>query len=153
MADVDGRAERLQRLEPFVGEWRIEAPAFPAAPEPAGAARTTFEWMLGDAYLLQRTSIPVPGAPDSLSVIAPDEGDGYTQHYFDSRGIARLYAMTFDGSAWTLERHLPDFSPLPFHQRWLGRFDGRDAIEGRWETSPDGQRWELDFELSYRRVE
>jgi len=30
-------------------------------------------------------------------VIGPDAGDGYTQHYFDSRGIARLYAMTFDG--------------------------------------------------------
>ena len=30
-------------------------------------------------------------------MIGPDAGDGYTQHYFDSRGIARLYAMTFDG--------------------------------------------------------
>jgi hypothetical protein len=153
MVDGDERVARLERLEPFVGEWRIEAPAFPMPPELAGAARTTFGWTLAGAFLLQRSSLPVPEAPDGLSVIGPDGGDGYTQHYFDSRGIARLYAMTFDGRRWALERHAPDFSPLPFHQRWLGTFSGEgDAIHGRWETSPDGRDWELDFELSYHRV-
>lgn len=149
----DTRIARLERLEPFVGEWRIDAPAFPLAPELADAARSTFEWTLGTAFMLQRSSVPVPEAPDGLSVIGPDAGEDYTQHYFDSRGIARLYAMTFDGRDWTLERHTPDFSPLPFHQRWVGTFsaDG-ETIEGRWETSPDGRDWELDFELAYRRV-
>jgi hypothetical protein len=39
-------------------------------------------------------------------------------------------------------------------QRWLSTFsaDGR-TIDGRWETSPDGEEWELDLELSYRRLE
>jgi hypothetical protein len=145
--------DRLARLEPFVGEWRIEAPAFPLPTELAAAARTTFEWILGGTFLLQRSSLPVPEAPDGLSVIGTDDEDGYTQHYFDSRGIARLYAMTFDGRAWTLERRAPDFTPLSFHQRWLGSFsaDG-GTIEGRWETSPDGRDWELDFELAYRRA-
>ncbi len=145
--------KRLERLEAFVGEWRVEAPAFPLPPEIADAARMSFEWTLGGAYLLQRSSIPVPEAPDSLSVIAPDAGDGYTQHYFDSRGIVRIYAMTFDGRDWTLERRTPDFSPLPFHQRWVGQIsaDG-DTISGRWEASPDGNDWELDFELAYHRV-
>jgi hypothetical protein len=145
--------KRLERLEAFVGEWRVEAPAFPLPPEIADAARMSFEWTLGGAYLLQRSSIPVPEAPDSLSVIAPDGGDGYTQHYFDSRGIVRIYAMTFDGRDWTLERRAPDFSPLPFHQRWVGQLsaDG-NTISGRWEASPDGNDWELDFELAYHRV-
>jgi hypothetical protein len=151
--DDDQRVPRLERLKPFVAEWRVEAPAFPAPPTLAAAARTTFEWTLGGAFLLHRSSIPVPQAPEGLSVIGPDDGGGYTQHYFDSRGIARLYAMTFDGRDWTLERHAPDFSPLPFHQRWFGRFsaDG-DTIHGRWETSPDGHDWELDFELTYQRM-
>jgi hypothetical protein len=144
---------RLERLEPFIGEWRISAPAFTLPPELADRARTTFEWTLDRTFLLQRASVPVPEAPDGLMVIGADEGDGYTQHYFDSRGIARLYAMTFDGRDWTLERHAPDFSPLPFHQRWLGTFsDDGNAIHGRWETSPDGRDWELDFELVYQRV-
>jgi hypothetical protein len=138
-------------LEPFVGEWQMDVPGLTLPPE-AGVARTTFEWALGGAFLLQRSSIPLPAAPDSLSVIAPD-GDGYTQHYFDSRGVVRVYAMSVDGREWRLERHTPDFSPLPFHQRWIGIFsnDG-DTIHGRWETSPDGHAWELDFELVYRRV-
>jgi hypothetical protein len=145
--------ERLERLAPFLGEWRIEAPGFALPPELAGAARTTFEWTLGGAFLLQRSSVPVPEAPDGLSVIGPDDGDGYIQHYFDSRGIARVYAMTFDGREWILERHAPDFSPLPFHQRWVGAFEpGGDAIHGRWEQSPDGGDWELDFELAYLRA-
>ena len=153
MTEEDKRT-RLERLEPLVGEWRVEAPGLPFPSELADAARTTFEWTLGGAFLLQRTSIPVPEAPDSLSVIGLDAGDGYTQHYFDSRGIARLYAMTFDGRDWTLERHAPDFSPLPFHQRWRGTLSaGGDTIEGRWEKSPDGRDWELDFELTYRLVD
>jgi hypothetical protein len=152
MADDHERVERLRRLEPLVGEWRIEAPAFPIAPELAAEARTTFEWTLGGAFLLQRSSVPVPEAPAGLSVIAPDEGDGYTQHYFDSRGVVRLYAMTFDGHEWILERRLPDFSPLAFHQRWIGALADSDTIRGRWESSPDGHDWELDFELTYHRV-
>ena len=154
MTEQDQRTARLERLEAFVGDWRLEAPGMPLPPELAAAARTTFEWTLGGAFLLQRSSIPVPEAPDGLSVIGPDAGDGYTQHYFDSRGIARLYAMTFDGRDWTLERHAPDFSPLPFHQRWRGTLSaGGDTIEGRWEHSPDGRDWKLDFELRYLLVD
>ena len=148
----DDQRTRLERLQPLVGEWRIEAPAFPLPPTDADAARMTFEWTLGGAFLLQRSSIPVPEAPDALSVIGTDTGDGYTQHYFDSRGIARLYAMTFDGREWTLERHEPDFTPLPFHQRWVGTFSDGDTIRGRWEASDDGREWELDFELEYHRL-
>jgi hypothetical protein len=153
VTDQQHRDERLDRLEVFLGEWRLEAPAFPLPPELAGSARTTFEWTLDGAFLLQQAFVPVPEAPNGLCVIGLDAGDGYRQHYFDSRGIARLYAMTFDGREWTLERHAPDFSPLDFHQRWLGTFsaDG-NTVEGRWETSPDGRDWELDFELTYRRV-
>ena len=152
-ATGDQRDERLDRLEAFVGEWRLEAPAFPFPPELADAARTTFEWTLDGSFLLQQAFVPVPEAPNGLCVIGLDSENGYTQHYFDSRGIARLYAMSFDGRDWTLARHAADFSPLDFHQRWLGTFGpGGDAIEGRWESSPDGHDWELDFELAYHRL-
>jgi len=145
---------RLARLEPLVGEWRIEMPGWAVPADVADGARMSVEWTLGGAFLLQRSSVPVPEAPGALCVIGLDAGgDGYVQHYFDSRGVARVYAMTFDGRDWTLERHAADFSPLPFHQRWVAAFDdGGDVIRGRWETSPDGRAWELDFELEYRRV-
>jgi hypothetical protein len=83
----------------------------------------------------------------------PDRPGGYRQHYFDARGVVRLYEMTFDGREWTLLRRTPDFAPLDFAQRFTGTFseDG-DTIAGRWETSPDGTEWQPDFELTYRRI-
>src|SRR3954470_7993795 len=99
----------LERLAPLVGEWRVET----SLPGAEGVrARTTFEWSLGGAFLLERSSVDLAEAPDGLCVIAADAvGDGYTQHYFDSRGVVRLYAMTFDGRVWTLRREAEDFSP------------------------------------------
>jgi hypothetical protein len=87
-------------------------------------------------------------------IAAASGGDGYTQHYFDSRGVVRLYAMTFDGRVWTLLREAPDFTPLEFAQRFTAEVqDGGAAIRGRWETrQPDEPDWEHDFDLSYVRL-
>jgi hypothetical protein len=74
---------------------------------------------MGEA-LVQRTTVPVPDAPDSCCVVVGLDDGGYMQHYFDSRGVVRLYGMAFDGSPWTLERTKPDFTLLEFHQRFTG---------------------------------
>jgi hypothetical protein len=75
-------------------------------------------------------------------------------HHFDSRGVARLYAMTLAANVWTLLRDSPDFSPLDFSQRFTGALsrDG-SVINGRWESSGDGSTWTHDFDLTYRKVE
>ena len=77
------------------------------------------------------------------------EGEaGLAQHYFDSRGVARVYAMTITDEAWTLVREHPGFS-----QRFFGTFsdDGR-TIEGRWEKRLDDANWELDFPMTYTKA-
>jgi len=153
MSHESQTGELFKRLDIFIGEWRLEAPAFPIPTELADDARAIFEWTLDGTFLLERSYIPGPAAPDGLCLVGLDGDDGYTQHYFDSRGIARVYAMTFDGRDWTLERNAPDSTPLSFHQRWFGTFStDRTRIEGRWESSPDGSTWELDFELTYHRI-
>lgn len=152
MSDDETRTEALARLEPLVGVWSIEVPAFAFPPELADRARMTNEWTLGGAYLLQRSSVPAPEAPDGHCLIKAKPDGDYLQHYFDSRGVTRVYAMTFDGRNWTLERRTADFTPLSFHQRWTAAFVDDDRIDGRWESSPDGASWELDFDLTYRRV-
>jgi len=155
------RADVLARLDVFVGEWVIEArfpgeePAPPGATEEGPRGRSRFEWDLGRQYLLQRTEVPVPEAPDSLTIVSADPETGaYTQHYYDSRGTTRLYAMTLDDRVWTLTRESPDFSPLDFAQRFTGTFsaDGT-TIGGAWEKRPDGNHdWQHDFALIYRRA-
>ncbi|WP_037683522.1 hypothetical protein [Streptomyces cellulosae] len=151
---MDGSVPReaLKRLDVLVGEWVVE-PHFPGLAAPAG--RSVFEWALDGRFLVQRSEIPVPEAPDSTAVVATDPQTGaYTQHYFDSRGVVRLYAMTFADGVWRLLRETPDFSPLAFRQRFTGLVaDDGDTIQGTWETSPaDGPAaWERDFTLTYRR--
>ena len=148
------RTEARQTLDALVGIWRMDVD-LPGADAAGVDARVEFAWDLHGAFLVQRSQIPIPEAPDSLAIIALDhDGGGFTQHYFDQRGVVRLYAMTLAGSVWTLTRTAPDFTPLDFCQRYVGTIsaDGA-AIDGRWETAPVGtEDWELDFHLAHRRV-
>jgi hypothetical protein len=118
-----------------------------------GAAHCVFEWVLGGAFMLARSTGPDP-APDCLEITTFDPAsESYSQHYFDSRGVVRVYGMTLEDGVWTLLRDLPDFSPLAFSQRFTGVFgDGGNSITGQWETSGDGSNWEHDFDLTYSRV-
>jgi hypothetical protein len=138
----------LGLLDVLVGEWMQQVTGHG---DPVGTV--TFEWALGDTYLLQRSTLPDP-FPESLAVIEYDESVGrLRQHYFDSRGVTRLYLMMFSGSEWTLLRTEPDFSALPFAQRYAGTIadDGR-SVDGRWEQSHDGGvTWEHDFGLRLER--
>ena len=61
-----------------------------------------------------------------------------------SRSIARIYSMTFDKGIWKLQRDSPDFTSLPFRQRFVGTFsDDATRIDGRWELSHDGSSWSM----------
>ena len=144
----DDRPPALGLLDAMVGDWTQEVTGHG---DPAGSV--SFEWALGGAYLLQRSALPPP-FPESLAVIGYDEASGeFRQHYFDSRGVTRVYRMTLVGSLWTLTRTEPDFSELAFAQRFTGTLsdDGR-SVDGRWEQShDDGETWELDFGLRLER--
>ena len=147
----------MEPLQPLVGEWRMEATFPGTAPDSIAGqgvvGRAVFEWVLDGQFLVERAEVPQPDVPDSLALIGFDPARGaYTQHYFDSRGVARVYAMTFDGTVWTLIRETADFSPLDFSQRFTGTLsDDGDIIAGRWETRT-GSSWEHDFDLRYTRV-
>ena len=135
----------IEALQPLIGEWNVTTSLGPAD------ARTTFENTLDGAFVLERSTIDVPGAPDSHCLIAANADGSFTQHYFDSRGVARVYAMTFEHGVWTLTREQPDFSDFNFAQRYVGRFDG-DVITGAWEIKHPGTDWAKDFDLNYERV-
>jgi hypothetical protein len=144
--------ESRTRLERFIGEWTMQV-RFPGAPSVEGG-QVVFEWMTGERFLIQRWEVPVPEAPDGLAIIGFDAGRGtFLQHYFDSRGIARVYTMSLEDGVWTLWRDTADFSPLDFAQRYTGSFsDDGTKIVGRWEIAHDGYTWEHDFDLTYVRV-
>jgi hypothetical protein len=137
----------MSALDALVGDWTMEATP-PGGPPWPGQAEVSFEW-LADAYLIQRWTIEMPEAPDGIAILGPDQsGERLVQHYFDSRGIARIYDMSLEDGVWKLWRYGDDFS-----QRFTGTFseDGR-RIEGRWEIARDGKTWETDFDLTYIKV-
>lgn len=151
---MTARGPSLDALEVFVGKWSMEA-RFHGMTVMDDGARVTFEWLPGEQFLVQRWSVPVPEAPDGIAIVGSDplnEGR-YLQHYFDSRGVSRLYRMTLDHNAWTLWRDEADFSPLEFRQRYRAKISGdRQTIAGSWEVSHDGTTWQHDFDLRYQRL-
>ncbi|HEY6276813.1 MAG TPA: hypothetical protein VIX86_10825 [Streptosporangiaceae bacterium] len=155
-ADVPaGRPAGLGQLDVLVGRWEMEAsfgagywgPGTP--PMTSRGGETTFEWLAGHCFLIQRFATDHPAAPSGIAIIgAGDEPGTSVQHYFDSRGVARVYQMSLDGGTWKLWREAPGF-----WQRYTGVISADGTrIEGAWEASADGQEWKRDFGLNYLKV-
>ncbi len=152
-ADVPAeRPMSLDRLDLLTGQWEMEA-AFeagyfgPDSPAITGrGGRTIFEWLEGRFFLTQRFINEHPAAPSGIAIIGAGPNQGtFTQHYYDSRGVARIYQMSLDGRAWKLWREAPGF-----WQRYTGLISGDgNTITGTWEWSADGQEWKHDFGLTY----
>lgn len=149
--DNDGS---LQSLELLVGTWTM-VPVFENLPPVEAGAPVSFEWLAGERFMIQRWEVPVPEAPDGIAIIGadPDQDGRYLQHYFDSRGVARVYRMSFGHRVWKLWRDEADFSPLDFSQRFTGTMsDDGLTIAGAWEICHDGTTWEHDFDLTYTKT-
>lgn len=141
----------LDELALLLGEWTIEITSLSAFEDPSAVVRghSSFAWLEGGAFLIQHSEIANSDFPRSTAVMGPDDEAGtYRMLYYDSRGVSRIYRMTFSGGIWTLWRDFPGFS-----QRFHGTFseDGK-TITAYWEKSTDGSTWEHDFDLTYTRV-
>lgn len=137
----------LKQMEPLVGAWILEAIGPDGQPWP-GAARASFEWHESRTHLIARSTIDLPEAPNTISIIGCDAANGtYYQLYSDDRGVCRVYEMSI-GDEWRLWR-----AGHPFPQRFTGKFeDDGNMIVGRWEKAEDGKNYETDFELIYRKT-
>src|SRR4026209_981857 len=126
----------MKELEPLVGEWHAEG-EIPGEPPTKVTVDATIERM--GAFMVFRSTGQPAEMPTTLSVIggAPD-GERQPMHYFDSRGVKRLYLTTVEGSTWRIwtapgeDWNGPDGPG--FNQRFIGEIsaDGR-TIDGRWE--------------------
>jgi hypothetical protein len=68
-------------------------------------------------------------------------------HYFDSRGVFRVYETSVRDESWRWWRDVAGFS-----QRFTGRFaDGGDTIVGRSRLCEDDVHWADDLAITYRR--
>jgi hypothetical protein len=148
MADNPTVGAALRKLEPLLGEWTLAASSRDGQPWP-GEAKASFEWHESGAHLVARTTVDVPGAPNTISIIGCDAANGtYFQLYSDDRGVCRVYQMSIGDGEWKLWREGD-----PFPQRFTGTIseDG-EKIFGRWEKAEDGVNYTTDFRLTYTRL-
>ena len=146
----------MKVFEPLIGEWHGDG-EMPIDPPMKLSVEAKVE-RLGKFVVLSTTGEPA-AVPDTLAIIggAPD-GEPQPMHYFDSRGVKRMFLMALDGSAWKIWRAPGEDWNGPdgpgFNQRFIGDLspDG-NTITGRWERGmgDGGDQWELDFPITYVR--
>ena len=148
----------MKKFEPLIGEWHGEG-EFPMEPPMKMSAEAKIA-RLGEFIVFSSMGEPAD-LPDSVSIIggAP-AGEPQPMHYFDARGVKRLFMMALEGSTWMIWRAPgEDWNGRDgpgFNQRFIGEIsaDGR-TIEGRWERGmvDAGDEWVIDFPFDYVRVE
>jgi hypothetical protein len=137
----------LEPLEAFVGTWTTEA-THPLYPSMVVRGRSTFEWLEGKRFLIQRSVNEHPDFPDGLAVFGVTD-EQLSMHYFDSRGVFRVYAVSLSEGTLTFSRDAPEFS-----QRFTSTIsDDGNTITGLSKLSRDGSTWEDDLAITYRRAE
>jgi hypothetical protein len=140
----------LRDLDRLVGEWTLEA-THPAFPDLVVPGRSSFEWLDGERFLIQRSTADHPDFPNSISVIGATSGgddERLSMHYYDSRGVHRVYSLEMSEGVLRIARDHPGFS-----QRFEGRLaDGGGILSGLWQLSTDDSGWHDDLEITYRRA-
>jgi hypothetical protein len=140
----------LHDLDQLVGDWTLEAthPAFPGLVVPG---RSSFEWLDGERFLIQRSTVDHPDFPNSISVIgamSDEDDERLSMHYYDSRGVHRVYSLEMSDRVLRIARDAPGFS-----QRLEARLaDDGDTFGGVWQLSRDDETWDDDLEITYRRA-
>jgi hypothetical protein len=137
----------LQGWQRLVGTWATEV-THPELPRTVVTGRATFEWLDDQQVLIQRSHYDHPEIPDAITVTGIIDGKP-SMHYFDPRGVHRVFAVDITPNAWRFWNDAPGFS----QRLTLTLSDDDKAINGQAELSrDDGATWEHDLAITYRRI-
>jgi hypothetical protein len=151
---VSSDLERLGRR--LVGAWTTEA-THPDVPGTTVSGAAEVQWLEGERFLIFRAHNDHPDFPDSIAIIG--DTDGLRMHYFDSRGVHRIYEMRVTDDGWEIardaaRRDAPEIGrdAPEFSQRLTVTFEGDDnTMAGRSKLSFDDKTWQDDLQITYRR--
>jgi hypothetical protein len=130
----------MSALDQLVGTWEFTM-QHSALSQPI-TGRQRYERVLDGAFLLQHWTYDHPDFPDAMAFLSETH-----YHYFDVRGIVRIFDVEFNDAGWSMIHLDQDFS-----QRYFAQFSGRDIINGIGEASHDvGTTWQPDFTITWRR--
>jgi hypothetical protein len=139
--------DRDPRLEPFealIGTWATEAKH--RLMDEVVQGSTSYEWLEGGHFIVQRSHSDHELFPDGISVIgAPEDGDGLVMEYFDSRGVRRTYGVSLEDGVLRIWREQPGFD-----QRFRATL-APDVFDGVFELAETPGEWLQDMRVTYRR--
>lgn len=141
------RRPELDAFDRLVGEWTFEA-THPLVPATVVHGRMTYGWLEGERFLVQRSRNDHPKFPDSISVIGFADEEELTAHYYDSRGVFRIYRVAMEGDTLRMWRDEPGF-----RQRMEGTLSEDGAtftLTG--QLSRDDETWDDDLATTFTRV-
>ncbi|MFC4455671.1 hypothetical protein [Deinococcus sonorensis] len=131
----------MRVLDRLLGDWEFTM-QHPAVAGPV-SGRQRYEWVLDGAFILQYWTYAHPDFPDAMALLSHDQ-----YHYFDVRGIVRIFELQINVEGWSMIHLDPDFA-----QRSTSRFQERDILETTGEQSQDGGvSWQSDFAMICRRL-
>ena len=140
--------EALAALEPLVGEWEYTMYNcwFLESMDTKVKGFTTIE-RLQDSFLVVRSS-DADKKPSDIWVIGySDPQEKYEMFYYDQRGVARIFNMTFDGKEMIFLRKDKDM-----YQRIILEITD-DGLHSVAEASDDeGKTWRKDLEMVHTRL-
>jgi len=150
MKNVTGKP--LDDLQPFIGEWTVEG-SHVAVPNTVIHGHSVFEWWGDRTFVIHHSTFDHPDFPDSISVIGATQPDsGLALHWFDTRGVNRLFDMTFARGVWTISRKAA--GPKDFDQDMHATFsaDGNTIASQSRLSEPGAHDMKPDFSVIYTRV-
>ena len=135
----------LEQLAALVGEWTSGSEKYPEGRGHMRVAPTE-----DGKFLRVESRIEDERFPQATQIVGSDDSRAdCTVLYYDSRGVHRVYQMNVSDGVWKMWREAPGFN-----QRYIGKIvDGGRTIAGQWEFSEDGKSWEVDFDLTYTKVQ
>jgi len=136
----------LAGFDVLIGTWTTEAKH--RLMDEVVSGTCTWEWLEGRRFVVQRTHYDHELLPDALCVIGPPEtGEGLVSEYFDSRGVRRTYALSFEGNVLHYWRDQPGFD-----QRFSATVDA-ESFQGMSQLAETPGEWQDDLAVTYRRLD
>ena len=132
----------MSALDQLLGTWEFSM-HHSAMSEPV-TGQQRYERVLNGAFVLKHWTYDHPDFPDAMALMSEDQ-----YHYFDVRGIVRVFDLEVDKGGWSMVRLDEDFS-----QRFTARFRGPNVMDTTGELSHDaGVTWQPDFTMTLQRIE
>ena len=141
------RNEVLATLEPLVGTWDLTLTNswFLESTETRVQGEARFEW-LDEAFLVWRWWAGDRNEPAVLVIGRSDAREEFTVLSWDSRGVSRVFGMTWGDGEWTVHREDPDF-----HQRIVATVEPDRIVASVDASEDEGTTWRKDFDLIFER--